>query len=99
MTVLVLRSTGSWYDVLDTSQRKVLKCRLKGKFKNFELKTTNPIAVGDQVDLDKETEETAIITRIHPRTNYIARRSVHKTGHAHILAANIDQAVLVVTLT
>jgi|SRR5690554_320336 ribosome biogenesis GTPase len=99
MTGLVLRSTGSWYDVLDTSQRKVLKCRLKGKFKNFEFKTTNPIAVGDQVDLDKETEETAIITRIHPRTNYIARRSVHKTGHAHILAANIDQAVLVVTLT
>jgi len=99
MTGIVLRSTGSWYEVLDEQTRKKWKCRLKGRFKNLGIKATNPVAVGDEVALEPETEDTAIIVDILPRTNFVARRSVHKTAHSHILAANIDQAVLVVTLT
>lgn len=101
MTGLVLRSTGSWYEVLESERQKVWKCRLKGKFKNLGLKTTNPVAVGDIVDIETESGggDTATIDHIHPRENYIARRSVHKTGHSHVLAANLDQAALVATLT
>ncbi len=101
MTGLVLRSTGSWYEVLDEGSQEIWKCRLKGRFKHLDLKTTNPIAVGDRVEMEVEAgwEDRATITGIHPRNNFIARRSVHKTGHTHVLAANLDQAVLVVTLT
>ncbi|GAA4433315.1 ribosome small subunit-dependent GTPase A [Ravibacter arvi] len=101
MTGLVLRSTGSWYEVQDLEVLTIWKCRLKGKFKHLDLKVTNPVAVGDVVDVEIENEQqrTAIISAIHTRENYIARRSVHKTGHSHILAANLDQAALVVTLT
>ena len=101
MTGLVLRSTGSWYEVQELELLTIWKCRLKGKFKHLDLKVTNPVAVGDVVDVEIENEQqrTAIISAIHTRENYIARRSVHKTGHAHILAANLDQAALVVTLT
>lgn len=101
MTGLVLRSTGSWYEVLDEESQEIWKCRLKGRFKHLDLKTTNPIAVGDRVEMEVEAgwEDRATITGIRPRNNFIARRSVHKTGHTHVLAANLDQAVLVVTLT
>ncbi|GAA4449965.1 ribosome small subunit-dependent GTPase A [Nibrella saemangeumensis] len=97
---LVIRSTGSWYDVRSESGH-VYRARLKGKFKLQGLKVTNPIAVGDRVlyEVEDETENTAIISDIQPRENYIIRQSVHKTAHGHILAANIDQAVLIVTLT
>ncbi len=75
--------------------------RLKGKFKIKGLKVTNPIAVGDRVQFEVEdiTENTAVILDIDPRENYIIRQSVHKTAHGHILAANIDQAVMLATLT
>lgn len=101
MTGLVLRSTGSWYEVLDEGSQEIWKCRLKGRFKHLDLKTTNPIAVGDRVEMEVEAgwDDRATITGIRPRENFIARRSVHKTGHTHVLAANLDQAVLVVTLT
>lgn len=97
---LVMRSTGSWYEVR-TTEGNILQCRLKGKFKIKDLKVTNPIAVGDKVayDLENETENTGIIYDILPRENYIIRKSVHKTAHGHLLASNIDQAVLIVTLT
>ncbi|UFH55672.1 ribosome small subunit-dependent GTPase A [Spirosoma sp. KNUC1025] len=97
---LVIRSTGSWYDVRDEDGH-IFQGRLKGKFKIKGLKVTNPIAVGDRVmfDVEDETENTAVITDIAPRENYIIRQSVHKTAHGHILAANIDQAVLLATLT
>lgn len=97
---LVMRSTGSWYEVR-TTEGSILQCRLKGKFKIKDLKVTNPIAVGDKVayDLENETENTGIIYDILPRENYIIRKSVHKTAHGHLLASNIDQAVLIVTLT
>lgn len=97
---LVIRSTGSWYDVR-AENGHVYRARLKGKFKIKDLKVTNPIAVGDRVvyEVEDETENTAVISDIQPRENYIIRQSVHKTAHGHILAANIDQAVLIVTLT
>lgn len=97
---LVIRSTGSWYDVRNPDGH-IYQGRLKGKFKIAGLKVTNPIAVGDHVlfDVEDELENTAIITDISPRENYIIRQSVHKTAHGHILAANLDQAVLLATLT
>jgi ribosome biogenesis GTPase len=97
---LVLRSTGSWYDVRNTDGH-IYRARLKGKFKIKDLKVTNPIAVGDRVqfEVEDEAENTAVIFDIAPRDNYIIRQSVHKTAHGHILAANLDQAVLLATLT
>ncbi len=99
MKGLVLRSTGSWYEVLDENKH-VWQCRLKGKFKIQGLKTSNPIAVGDRVEFEIEdkTENMATIFKIDARENYIIRKSVHKTAHGHILAANLDQAVIIVTL-
>jgi ribosome biogenesis GTPase len=97
---LIIRSTGSWYDIRDEDGH-IFQGRLKGKFKIKGLKVTNPIAVGDWVtfDVEDEAENTAVITDITPRENYIIRQSVHKTAHGHILAANLDQAVLLATLT
>ena len=95
-----MRSTGSWYD-LRAADGHLWRARLKGKFKLEGRKVTNPIAVGDRVVWQEEdrTENSAMITDILPRYNYIERQSVHKTAHAHVLAANVDQAVLIVTLT
>ncbi|RYU95190.1 ribosome small subunit-dependent GTPase A [Emticicia agri] len=95
-----MRSTGSWYEVR-TEEGHILQCRLKGKFKIKDLKVTNPIAVGDKVayEIENETENTAIIYDILPRENYIIRQSVHKTAHGHLLATNLDQAILIATLT
>lgn len=95
----VIKSTGSWYDVLGEDQTKY-KGRLRGKFKIQDLKVTNPIAVGDVVEFEVEDvqEKSVLITNIQPRENYIIRKSVHKTGHGHLIASNIDQTVLVATL-
>ncbi len=97
---LVIRSTGSWYDVRSEGGG-LWQCRLRGKFKIQGLKVTNPIAVGDRVlwDIEDENEQRGIINEIEPRDNYIVRASVHKTAHAHILAANIDQVIVIATLT
>lgn len=99
-TGIVFRSTGSWYEVRDEDS-SFFKCRLKGKFKIKDLKVTNPIAVGDKVHFEVEDveEKTGIIYEIEPRRNYIIRQSVHKSAHGHLIATNIDQAVLIVTLT
>ncbi|MCU0444955.1 MAG: ribosome small subunit-dependent GTPase A [Microscillaceae bacterium] len=100
MQGIVMRSTGLWYEVL-TDDKSILKCRVRGKLKLLDKKVTNPIAVGDYVDyeIENSTELTGIITEVLPRDNYIVRKSVHKTAHAHVLAANLDQAILIVTLT
>lgn len=97
---LVLRSTGSWYEVRDSRDGHIWQCRLKGKFKALGLKVTNPIAVGDYVnfEVENESENFGIIHEIVPRENYVIRRSVHKTAHAHLIAANVDQAILICTL-
>ncbi len=98
MTGLVLKSTGSWYEVLASDGQRY-QCRVRGKFRIRDTKTTNPVAVGDNVEIETENSDQAIITEVHPRENYIIRQSVHKRGHAHILASNLDQAVLIVTLS
>ncbi|MEX2593680.1 MAG: ribosome small subunit-dependent GTPase A [Anditalea sp.] len=93
----VIKSTGSWYMV--KVGEKLIKSRLRGKFKQDELKLTNPIAVGDYVELAMEQEqETAVIVEILPRENYIIRKSTRKNNFSHILASNIDQAFLMITL-
>lgn len=93
----VIKSTGSWYSVkTDTG---TIQARLRGKFKQDELKLTNPIAVGDYVLIEKEENQTtSVITDILPRENYIIRKSTRKSHFSHILASNIDQAFLIVTL-
>ncbi len=92
-----MRSTGSWYEVRADDQR-VIQCRLRGKLKLKDVKMNNPVAVGDRVEYELEADEKGIISEILPRDNYLIRQSVHKSAHGHILAANLDQAVLVVTL-
>lgn len=96
MRGLVLKSTGSWYLLLDEDGKRY-QARIRGKLRLEGIKETNPVAVGDYVEFDIEGEE-GIISSIEDRENYIARQSVKKTGHSHILAANLDQALLVVTL-
>jgi len=95
----VIKSTGSWYEVA-TEDNQILRSRLRGKFKQDGLKVNNPIAVGDWVEAEIEEagDGTAVITQILPRENYIIRKSTRKSRFSHILAANLDQAVLVVTL-
>ncbi len=94
---VVMKSTGSWYDVR-SQDGKTVKCKIRGKIRLKGLRTTNPVAVGDKVRFEMQDEETGVITGIEPRMNYIVRRSVNLSRAAHILAANIDQALLLVTL-
>ncbi len=87
MQGLVIKSTGSWYEVL-TDSGETVNCRIKGKFRTLDIKTTNPVAVGDRVDIEREPDlETGLITFLHPRKNYIIRKSVNLSKQAQILAA------------
>ncbi len=97
MKGIVLKSTGSWYTVHceDGSQ---MACRIKGIFRLKGDKSTNPVAVGDRVEISLESTGDGIITAIEPRRNYIIRKSVNLSRQAHIIAANLDQALLVITL-
>ncbi len=100
MTGLVFKSTGSWYTV-KTINGKVYECRIKGKFRLEGIKSTNPIAVGDYVDFELESksdEVTGIINKIHERHNYIVRKSVNLSKQTHIIAANVDQVFLLITI-
>ena len=97
MKGIVIKSTGSWYQVLDTA-KIIWDCRIKGKFRLSGIKSTNPIAVGDYVEFDNEGDNKGIITKIEERRNYIIRKSINLSKQSHIIAANIDQAFLVVTL-
>lgn len=95
---IIIRSTGSWYDV-KLEDGTVLSCRMIGKFRLDGKKLTNPVAVGDRVFVEKEKDnETGIIKEIDDRVNYVIRQSPRKKHFLHILAANIDQAVLIVTI-
>ena len=96
MEGVVLRSTGSFYDVLTADGLKYV-CKVRGKIRLEGIKETNPVAVGDRVNFDLE-DKGGIITEILPRENHILRQSTKKTGHSHVLAANVDQVLLVVTL-
>ena len=94
----VIKSTGSWYIVRD-ERGELTDCRIKGNFRIKGIKSTNPIAVGDKVVFEYEANENyGIINEIEVRKNYIIRKSVNLSKQTHIIAANIDQAMLVVTL-
>jgi ribosome biogenesis GTPase len=100
LTATVYKSTGSFYLATDELGR-VWNCRIRGKFKiDKQISSTNPIAVGDEVALQIESEQdgTAIITEIASRRNYIVRTSPHNRHHKHIVGANLDQALLVATI-
>ncbi|MBD98627.1 MAG: ribosome small subunit-dependent GTPase A [Verrucomicrobia bacterium] len=93
---LVVKSTGSWYEI-ETAEGKRLQARLKGKFRTAGIKSTNPIAVGDRVHFHMEGEE-AMIEKIEGRKNYIMRKSINLSKQTQIIAANIDQVFLLITL-
>jgi ribosome biogenesis GTPase / thiamine phosphate phosphatase len=98
MKGIVIKSTGSWYSVrLDDGEQ--IEARIKGKFRLKGIRTTNPIAVGDVVHLSEEDDGTAVINEIEKRKNYIIRKSINLSKKSHILAANIDQAILIVTIS
>ncbi len=97
MTGLVIKNTGSNY-LVRTDDRKLITCKIKGNFRLKGIRTTNPVAVGDKVTVAATDEETGYITAITPRKNYIIRRASNLSKQAHILAANLDQVCLVVTL-
>lgn len=101
MRGLVYKSTGSWYSV-KTLNNKQFDCRIKGKFRLDGIKSTNPIAVGDYVDFELETNsdvETGVIHNICERKNYVLRKSVNLSKQTHILASNIDVVFLIVTIS
>lgn len=100
MTGTVYKSTGSWYSV-KSEKGDFIECRIKGKFRMKGIKSTNPIAVGDHVDYElEETSDkvTGTINKIHERKNYIVRKSVNLSKQLHIIASNIDQVFLLVTI-
>lgn len=99
MKALIYKSTGSWY-VTKTEGGKIFNARIKGVLKISGLTSTNPIAVGDvvEMDLENELESTATITTIHDRKNYIARVSPHNKHQHHIVASNLDQSFLFATI-
>ena len=99
MTGVVYKSTGSWY-VLKDHDGNIYQARMKGIFKIDEITSTNPVAVGDEVefDVEKDHEKTAMISEIYERRNYINRQSPSHRMHHHIVAANVDQCVLFATL-
>ena len=98
MKGLVVKNTGSWYTVrLDDG--RLLDCKVKGNFRLRGIRSTNPVAVGDRVMVVPNQEGTAFITEIEDRRNYIIRKSINLSKQSHIIAANVDQALLVVTVT
>lgn len=94
----VIKSTGSWYNVRREDDSSVVKCRIVGKFRLDDMNLTNPVAVGDKVLFELEAEDKGSIKKIMPRQNYVARQSPRKKHDIHLLAANIDQALLFVTI-
>lgn len=95
MTGIVLKSTGSWYEVLVGTT--LMQARIRGKLRLDDIKETNPVAVGDWVTIEAEGTN-GVISEIQPRKNQMLRQSVKKTGHSHVLAANVDQVLLMATL-
>lgn len=94
----VVKNTGSWYTVL-TEDGRTIESKIKGNFRLRGIRSTNPVAVGDHVHIEMNQEGTAFITEIDDRRNYIIRRSQNLSKQSHIIAANVDQAFLVVTVS
>jgi ribosome biogenesis GTPase len=99
MKAIIYKSTGSWY-VAKTEEGDIVQARMKGKFKIDGITSTNPIAVGDEVEIEMENdlEQTVMITNISDRRNYINRQSPHNKHQHHIIASNLDQSLLFATL-
>jgi len=94
----VIRSTGSWYTVLDQND-ELIECKLKGKFRIKGIRATNPIAVGDEVAfIRNEESESGLIDHIYDRKNYIVRKATKLSSATHIIAANIDQVVVIASI-
>ena len=94
---IVIKSTGSWYEV-KLSDGDIIQARILGKFRLDGKKLTNPVAVGDEVMISMENDGTALIQKILPRKNYVVRQSPRKKHFLHLLASNIDQALLIATI-
>lgn len=97
MKGLVIKNTGSWYSV-KTDDGPLVECKIKGNFRLRGIRSTNPVAVGDRVEIVTNQEGTAFISNIEDRRNYIIRKSQNLSKQSHIIAANVDQAFLVVTI-
>lgn len=97
MQGLVVKNTGSWYSVR-TEEGALLECKIKGNFRLKSIRNTNPVVIGDRVRIEVNNGATALITAIEARRNYMIRKASNLSKQAHILAANIDQAMLVVTV-
>lgn len=97
MKGLVIKNTGSWYTVR-TDDGQTVESKIKGNFRLKEIRSTNPVAVGDRVEIEMNAEGTAFITEIADRKNYIIRRASNLSKQSHIIAANLDQALLLVTV-
>jgi len=99
MIAIVYKSTGSWY-IIKSEDGEFYNARIKGKFKIDDITSTNPVAVGDKVDVDREDieEDSMVITNIYERENYITRQSPHNKHQHHIIASNLDQSLLFATL-
>lgn len=95
----VVKSTGSWYRVTSLEDGRALECRIRGKLRQAGLRSTNPVAVGDVVHVEQDDSGNALITEVAQRRNYIVRRSVNLSKESHIIAANLDQAVIIATLS
>lgn len=94
---LVIKNTGSWY-LVKTESNRLVECKIKGNFRLKGIRSTNPIAVGDRVKITLNAEGTAFITEIEDRKNYIIRRASNLSKQSHIIAANLDQCMLIVTV-
>ncbi|MCF6214304.1 MAG: ribosome small subunit-dependent GTPase A [Flavobacteriaceae bacterium] len=98
MNGVVIKSTGSWY-IVRTDNAAIVECRIRGKFRIKGIKSTNPVTVGDKVTFElEENSKNGVITKISERKNYIIRKSVNLSKQTHIIAANIDQVFLMITL-
>src|SRR5690606_30163513 len=103
MKGIIVKSTGSWFQVKSIDTNQVFPCRIRGKFRLNEAKTTNPLAVGDIVKFEIEPadddKEVGVVTELYPRNNYIIRKSNKLSSQSQIIASNIDLVVPVFTLT
>ena len=98
MQGIIIKSTGTWYNVR-TETGEIYNCRIKGKFRLEDYKLTNPVAVGDEVQFDLEQGlETGMINKVLPRKNYVLRKSTRQKHYMHLIACNVDQAFIIVTI-
>lgn len=97
ITAIITKSTGSWYAALNEESAEIIRCRLRGSLRLAGSRSTNPVVVGDRVEIESTEGDDAAIVRILPRRNYIIRRASNLSRESHVIAANIDRVYVVVT--